>query len=261
VKVGPRRADTSFVATTNLATAAVVGEFQPGAIAEAPIGGRVVIIDQQAMVAESLALVLHTAEVTTSITRETGLEAVVRHVRAFDPDLVLVGATSSEAVDTVRTLTRAGVKVVVVTDGTDRIRVAACIEAGATGAVATSDPVDTLLNAVRETVAGRRLLSPTTERDLLGELQLHRRDHAMRLAKFTNLSNRESEVLWALMMGKSAAEIAEESYVSIATIRSQIKAILRKLEVNSQLAAVALAYQAGWARDAFRTPGGSPARF
>ena len=110
------------------------------------------------------------------------------------------------------------------------------------------------------TVAGRRLLSPTTERDLLGELQLHRRDHAMRLAKFQNLSNRESEVLWALMMGKSAGEIAEESFVSIATIRSQIKAILRKLEVNSQLAAVALAYQAGWTRESFRSAG-SPRPF
>ena len=226
VKVAPSRADIFVVATTNLA-AQPVREFEPAHIADAPIGGRVVIVDQMALMAESLALVLHTAEVTTSITRESSLDAVVRHVRAFDPDLVLVGATNADAVDAVRTLTRSGVKVVVVTDGTDRIRVAACIEAGATGAVATSDPVDTLLNAVRETVAGRRLLSPTTERDLLGELQLHRRDHAMRLAKFQNLSNRESEVLWALMLGKSASEIAEESYVSIATIRSQIKAIPR----------------------------------
>ena len=230
-------------------------DFQPANIAGAAIGGRVVIVDQHALVAESIALVLHTAEVATSITRDPSIDAVVRHVRAFDPDLVLVGATNSDAIDTVRTLTRAGIKVVVVTDGTDRIKVAGCIEAGATGAVATTDAVDVLLNAVRETVAGRRLLSPTTERDLLGELQLHRRDHAMRLAKFQNLSNRESEVLWALMMGKSAGEIADESYVSIATIRSQIKAILRKLEVNSQLAAVALAYQAGWTREAFRSSG------
>ncbi len=231
-----------------------IRDFQPANIAGAAIGGRVVIVDQHALVAESLALVLHTAEVTTSITRDPSIEAVLRHVRAFDPDLVLVGASSNDAIDTVRTLTRAGVKVVVVTNGTDRIKVAGCVEAGATGAVSTTDPVDALLNAVRETVAGRRLLSPTTERDLLGELQLHRRDHAMRLAKFQNLSNREAEVLWALMMGKSAGEIADESYVSIATIRSQIKAILRKLEVNSQLAAVALAYQAGWTRESFRGP-------
>ena len=78
-----------------------------------------------------------------------------------------------------------------------------------------------------------------TERDLLGELQSHRRDRAVRQSRFHQLSVRESEVLEELMAGKSAADIADESYVSIATIRSQIKAILRKLEVNSQLAAVA----------------------
>ncbi len=256
VKVGRKRADIFDVATTNLAATDLAGtarDPQPASIANAPIGGRVIIVEQQAMIAESLALVLQMAEVTTSIIRDSSPEAVLRQVRAFDPDLVLVSANGGDAPDTVRTLTRAAAKVVVVTDGTDRIRVASCIEAGATGAVATSDPVDSLLNAVRETVAGRRLLSPTTERDLLGELQLHRRDNAMRLAKFQNLSNRESEVLWALMMGRAASEIAEESYVSIATIRSQIKAILRKLEVNSQLAAVALAYQAGWTRESFRS--------
>ena len=85
------------MATTNLA-AQPVREFQPATIAEAPIGGRVVIVDQQALMAESLALVLHTAEVATSITREGSIEAVVRHVRAFDPDLVLVSATSGDAI-------------------------------------------------------------------------------------------------------------------------------------------------------------------
>jgi len=34
--------------------------------------------------------------------------------------------------------------------------------------------------------------------------------------------------------------------VSISTVRSQIKAILQKLGVNSQLAATALVQQAGW---------------
>ncbi len=255
------RADIFDVATTNLAAtdlASTARDPQSASIAIAPIGGRVIIVDQQAMIAESLALVLQLAEVTTSIIRDSSLEAVLRQVRAFDPDLVLVSANGGDAPDTVRTLSRAAAKVVVVTDGTDRIRVASCIEAGATGAVATSDPIDSLLNAVRETVAGRRLLSPTTERDLLGELQMHRRDNTMRLIKFQNLSNRESEVLWALMMGRAASEIAEESYVSIATIRSQIKAILRKLEVNSQLAAVALAYQAGWSRESFRSGTGQP---
>ena len=48
------------------------------------------------------------------------------------------------------------------------------------------------------------------------------------------------------MSGRAATEIAEESFVSLSTVRSQIRAVLAKLGVHSQLAAVAMAHQAGW---------------
>jgi DNA-binding NarL/FixJ family response regulator len=50
------------------------------------------------------------------------------------------------------------------------------------------------------------------------------------------------------MEGKSAAEIAAEAVVSLATVRSQIRAVLQKLDVTSQIAAVALAHRSGWGR-------------
>jgi DNA-binding CsgD family transcriptional regulator len=45
-----------------------------------------------------------------------------------------------------------------------------------------------------------------------------------------------------MMEGRSAAEIATTLVVSLTTVRSHIRSILRKLNVNSQLAAVALAF-------------------
>jgi two-component system nitrate/nitrite response regulator NarL len=230
-------------------------EFQPGTVTSHPIGGRVVIVDRHALVAQSLAMVLAAASVTTYLSTDAMLDAVLRQVRAFDPDLVLVDAGAADAIELVRALCRMGTRVLAITDGSDRIRVAACVEAGASGAVSTVDPIDRLLATIRETVAGRRVLPPAAERDLLGELHSHRRDRAVQLARFSALSIREAEVLEELMSGKSPADIATESYVSIATIRSQIKAILRKLEVNSQLAAVALAYQVGWSRHSLRAIG------
>ena len=41
-------------------------------------------------------------------------------------------------------------------------------------------------------------------------------------------------------------EIATSSVVSEATVRTQVKSILAKLQVSSQLAAVGLANHAGW---------------
>jgi two-component system nitrate/nitrite response regulator NarL len=66
------------------------------------------------------------------------------------------------------------------------------------------------------------------------------------LQTFASLTDREKVVLAELLEGHCAEEIAEAAFVSISTIRSQIKSILQKLGVNSQLAAVALARRSGW---------------
>ena len=48
------------------------------------------------------------------------------------------------------------------------------------------------------------------------------------------------------MDGSTVREIATTSVVSEATVRTQVKSILGKLEVSSQLAAVGLAHHVGW---------------
>jgi DNA-binding NarL/FixJ family response regulator len=68
------------------------------------------------------------------------------------------------------------------------------------------------------------------------------------------LTVREAEVLGLLMTGLAVRDIADASVVSEATVRSQVKSILSKLEVSSQLAAVGLAHRVGW------TAPGIPAR-
>ena len=70
-----------------------------------------------------------------------------------------------------------------------------------------------------------------------------------RLDLFATLTEREQVVLAELIEGHCAEDIAKGAFVSISTVRSQIKAILQKLGVNSQLAAVAMARRAGWSLD------------
>ena len=60
------------------------------------------------------------------------------------------------------------------------------------------------------------------------------------------LSQRERAVLIHMMDGLSAEQIAALEYVTVSTVRTQIRSILQKLGVKSQLAAVAIAYQAIW---------------
>jgi DNA-binding NarL/FixJ family response regulator len=95
-------------------------------------------------------------------------------------------------------------------------------------------------------ICGRSPLADGDRHALLGELRARRAEEQRRLAPFRCLTPREQAVLAALMEGKHAKQIAAESFVSLGTVRAQIKSILLKLGVSSQLSAVALARQAGW---------------
>ncbi|MFI2708421.1 response regulator transcription factor, partial [Nocardioides sp. CER28] len=57
--------------------------------------------------------------------------------------------------------------------------------------------------------------------------------------RLSRLTPREREVLRLMYAGQSVARIAEMLEVAPATVRSQVKSVLRKLDVNTQLAAVA----------------------
>ena len=60
------------------------------------------------------------------------------------------------------------------------------------------------------------------------------------------MTRREAEVLGQLMAGKQVTEIARARFVSESTIRTQVKSILSKLQVSSQLTAVGLAHRIDW---------------
>ncbi|MBI1996599.1 MAG: PAS domain-containing protein [Deltaproteobacteria bacterium] len=64
-------------------------------------------------------------------------------------------------------------------------------------------------------------------------------------ARSNPLSRREIDVLRLLADGKSTGEIAELLYISIDTVRSHIKHILRKLKAHSRLEAQFLAKRDG----------------
>jgi DNA-binding NarL/FixJ family response regulator len=122
-----------------------------------------------------------------------------------------------------------------------RLVLAECVEAGAAGWIgkgAVLDEVDSTLDRV---VAGEAVIGRTDRAALLDELRTERAVTLRATATFDKLTQREALVLGALVDGLSAEEIAEAHFVALTTVRSQIRAVLQKLGVRSQLAAVAFA--------------------
>jgi DNA-binding NarL/FixJ family response regulator len=142
--------------------------------------------------------------------------------------------------DLVKDLRAKGWTILIVTGSNDKPGIAAAVARGAIGVVHKSSSFDTLLETVLTAASGKPVMS-TAQRDRW--LELHSRYHAREheLAKrLSRLSPREREVLDRLAEGQRAATIAERLVVSITTVRTQIRSILAKTGVNSQLEAVAL---------------------
>lgn len=60
------------------------------------------------------------------------------------------------------------------------------------------------------------------------------------------LTTREREILILLANGYAALNIAARLDLSYATVRNHIQSILRKMEVHSQVEAIAVAFRRGW---------------
>lgn len=215
---------------------------------------RVLIVDDHALIAQGVRVALEAEGVEVEVCTGPTVADVLGAVGRFRPDVVLLdlqlGGALGSGLDLIDPLGRSGAKILVLTGVTDRPTLAACLEAGASGLAAKSDPFDTLVAKVIAAADGEELISDPERYAYLDELRDWRTAERQRLAPFASLTPRESDVLADLMRGKQADTIAEEHYVSVATIRSQIRSILQKLGVSSQLAAVAMAREADWSAEA-----------
>jgi len=98
------------------------------------------------------------------------------------------------------------------------------------------------LAAVQEALVGaadRSLAPPSDGAELRAAWRRLHEERQLLQERVRSLTPREREVLRLLYDGDSVTRIAAMFDVSPTTVRSQVKAVLRKLDVNSQLAAVA----------------------
>jgi DNA-binding NarL/FixJ family response regulator len=215
-----------------------------------PATRRVMIVDDHELLAHSLEVALGSEGV--EVDRITGPTAddILGMATDTKPGLVLLDLDLDEKVGSgvplIAPLRDRGATVVMVTGSTDEIAMAECIEAGAVGIIRKAATFDQLLGAILRVMNDGTLLSENERQEHLAKLRTTRIENDRRHAPFRALTQRESQVLDELMAGHSADQIARAWTVSTATVRSQIRAVLSKLGVNSQLAATAKARQADW---------------
>ena len=209
----------------------------------------VLIVDDHALLAQTLVIALSAEGCRARVAGLISPAMVLRQVRTLRPGVVLLDlnlGALGDGVALVAPLTQLGARVLVVSGTTDTLRLAETVELGAVGFLSKQAPFEQLLSTVLDVVAQRPVLSSARRKELIAQLRAARAARSQDLAPFKMLTPRERAVLAGLAQGQRAESLAAAAVVSEATVRSQIRSVLAKLGVNSQLEAVALVWKVGW---------------
>jgi DNA-binding NarL/FixJ family response regulator len=217
-------------------------------------GSPVLLVDDHSLFAQSVAIGLRSAGIPAGRIEPRTAAEILAECSAAAPATVLLDLRLGAGVDGVRIdgldlvepITASGCRVVVVTGETGDDIWGIAVERGAATVLPKDIDFDSLVGVLTAVRDGHQVLDEGRRQDLLAAARRHRADEEARLAPFRSLSPREDEVLRSLAAGLPAAAIAAAGYVSEATVRTQVRAVLTKLGVTSQLQAVAVARRAGW---------------
>ena len=210
---------------------------------------RVLIVDDQVLVRTGFRRILE-EETDIDIVGEagTGEEAVDLTIE-LKPDVVLmdIRMPRMDGIEaTERLLTSENVpdtKILMLTTFDLEEYVYDALQAGASGFLLKDSPPRELAAAVRIIARGDAVLSPTITKRLIRELT--RRPSRVDTARFEVLTGREREVLRLLAQGFANVEIAEQLFISEATVKTHVSHVLAKLQLRDRSQAIVRAYESG----------------
>lgn len=211
---------------------------------------RTALVDPHGLLAHTLSEELTRSGIPTETPWADSGGALLDEIDRLDVHIVLLEVDLPDELGTtehlIEAIASAGRRVVMLTSNRDRLSLGRCLDAGAVGIIDKNRASFTeLVAAIRAAAADGGALD-WQSRTLLAELRRSEAEEQKRHAPFALLTPREREVLELMCQGWGPSEIAAETFVSLATVRSHVRSILVKLGVHSQLAAAAFAYSSGW---------------
>jgi DNA-binding NarL/FixJ family response regulator len=209
---------------------------------------RVLVVDDQPLVRQGLRTILEIGGVDVVGEAADG-EAGVHAADSLKPDVVLMdlrmpGVDGVEATRRIVGLGN-GARVVVLTTFDLDQHVVDALRAGASGFLLKDVTSDGLLDAVERAAAGEPVVSAAVLARMMNHFSARPPGGDRKPPGFDDLSDREREILALIGVGRSNAEIAQELFISMATVKTHVRHIFGKLDLRDRAQAVVVARDAG----------------
>jgi DNA-binding NarL/FixJ family response regulator len=207
----------------------------PGDMTDSAAPIRIVIVGEYPIFRHGLRRLLEAEPGLAMVGEDADGAKVDALVRAVDPDIVLLGCTTSKRsiVETIRAASASRVRFILLSESVDVPEVTQGLAVGARGVVLKDSAPDVLFASIRHVMAGGIWLghAPADRADAgLKKLSAERRhSHAF------GLTPREVDIIRAVVAGCSNREIAARASISENTVKSHLTHIFNKSGASSRV--------------------------
>lgn len=210
---------------------------------------RVLIADDQDLVRTGLGMILDAQPGIEVVGQVANGREAVEQARRLRPDVCLFDIRMPElnGIEATRILAGPDVDhpmpVVVITTFDLDEYVHDALKAGARGFLLKDAGPELLVQAIHAAANGDALIAPSVTARLLSAFASGSRSTPVQPVE--PLTEREEEVLLTVARGRTNAEIAEELYISLSTVKTHLASLMNKLGARNRVEIAMWAYETG----------------
>lgn len=213
---------------------------------------KVLIADDHVFYREGVRALLSNSPEITVIGEASNGDEVIAKAAELGPDVILMDLKmpGMNGIEATRKITQrqANIGILVITMFDDDDSVFAAMRAGARGYLLKDADKDELVRAIAAVESGEAIFSPAIAQRMIQYFTATpaRQNPSRKTDEFSELTERELEILDLIAQGHNNTAIANKLSLSIKTVQNYVSSILTKLQVTDRAQAIVRAREAGF---------------